>query len=390
MIKKNLHNDFLLSLCRFMKNILTLLLLVFSTIVSGQEETSSKANTFDVNYTYGVIWNHNPNILHLITGHPEGVLLSWNRKTFGKKEWEQRFNYPDIGVSFNYHNLKNKNLGDTYSLYTHYNFYFLKRNLMLRTGIGVSLASNPYDHETNNRNVAFGSRLLNSTYLMLNYKKESLFNTPFGIQAGFGITHYSNGNYKSPNTSVNVISANIGLSYNLNYQKIHTYLHTELDSKSFKESFAYNVALSGGINQGDVIGIKQFPFYVVAAYADKRIGRFSGFQLGAEIFLSKFLKEEIKYNAVAYPNRNIDPDTDYKRVGVFVGHELWVNKMTFITQVGYYVYYPYSFEKRIYGRLGFKRYFGKRYFGMINLKVHGAAAEAIEFGIGIRLKSNKK
>jgi len=362
------------------------LLLTVSYFSFAQQETPSKVNTFDVSYTYGVILNHNPNILHLITGHPEGMLLSWNRKTFGKKEWEARFNYPDIGVSLRYHDLKNNDLGNSYSLYTHYNFYFFKsRSLMLRTGIGVSYATNPYDHNTNNRNVAFGSTLLNSTYLQLNYKKESLFQSPIGVQAGLGISHYSNGNYKSPNTSVNVMSANIGLTYNLNYEKEYAYVQHTLDKKHFKEPFAYNVAFSSGVNQGDVIGIEQFPFYVAAAYVDRRIGRFSGFQLGAEIFFSKFLKEEIKYNSVAYPERNIDPDTDYKRVGVFVGHELWVNKMTFITQVGYYAYYPYPFEDRIYGRLGFKRYFGKRYFGMINLKVHGAAAEAIEFGVGIRL-----
>ena len=373
-----------------MKKILPILLLTLSFTVFAQQETSVKANTLDVRYTYGNIWNHNSNILHLITGHPEGVLLSWNRKTFGKNEWEERFNYPDVGVSLRYHNLKNKNLGNAYALYTHYNFYFLKRHLVLRTGIGVAYATHPYNRTDNYRNVAFGSSLLNSTYLQLNYKKESLFKTPIGVQTGLEMTHYSNGSYKSPNTSINVVSATIGLTYNLNYQKDYTYIHRELDKKLFREKIAYNVAFSSGVNQSDVIGIKQYPFYIVTAYVDKRIGRFSGFQLGTEVFFSKFLKEEIRYNSIAYPDRNLDPDTDYKRVGVFVGHELWVNKMTFITQVGYYAYYPYAFEKRIYGRLGFKRYFGKRYFGMINLKVHGAAAEAIEFGVGIRLQKQQK
>ena len=70
---------------------------------------------------------------------------------------------------------------------------------------------------------------------------------------------------------------------------------------------------------------------------------------------------------------------------MFVGHELSINKMSLITQFGYYVYYPYEFETRIYERIGLKRYFGKHFFGSATLKAHGAAAEALEFGVGVRL-----
>ncbi|MGC1631619.1 MAG: acyloxyacyl hydrolase, partial [Gelidibacter sp.] len=76
---------------------------------------------------------------------------------------------------------------------------------------------------------------------------------------------------------------------------------------------------------------------------------------------------------------------DYKRVGVFVGHELFINKMSFIAQLGYYAYYPYDFEGRIYERIGLKRYLGNTFFGALTLKAHGAKAEAVEFGVGVRL-----
>ena len=38
----------------------------------------------DLNYFKGNIALHNDDILHLINGHPEGVIISWNKKTFGK------------------------------------------------------------------------------------------------------------------------------------------------------------------------------------------------------------------------------------------------------------------------------------------------------------------
>ena len=131
--------------------------------------TQDKAYTsyFDINYFRGNIAEHNSNISHLITGHPEGVILSWNKKTFGYKDWEQRFNYPDYGVSFTYQDLKNEVLGSNYAINTHYNFYFFKRYLMFRIGAGLAYTTNPYDRGNNHRNVAYASKLMSNPYMML-------------------------------------------------------------------------------------------------------------------------------------------------------------------------------------------------------------------------------
>ena len=48
--------------------------------------------------------------------------------------------------------MKNDVLGNNFSLYAHYNFYFLKRHLMFRIGQGMAHNTNPYDNrETNFR-----------------------------------------------------------------------------------------------------------------------------------------------------------------------------------------------------------------------------------------------
>ena len=64
---------------------------------------------------------------------------------------------------------------------------------------------------------------------------------------------------------------------------------------------------------------------------------------------------------------------------------LLLNKTSLITQLGYYVYYPFDFEGRTYVRIGLKRYFAKKWFGALTLKSHGAKAEGVEFGVGVRL-----
>ena len=349
--------------------------------------SQEKAHTsyLEINYFKGNIGLHNNDILHLIKGRPEGFILSWSKKTYGFNDWEQRYNYPDYGVSFAYQNLKNDVLGNVSALYAHYNFYFFKRRIMFRIGQGLAFTNNPYHKENNYRNIAFGSKFLSSTYVMFNYKKENIFDN-LGLQAGFSLMHYSNGNVKAPNTSINALTLNLGVTYNLDEEEPEfiTTLSVAKQEK-FTQPITYNFVFRGGINESDVVGSGQYPFYILSAYADKRIHHKSALQFGADVFFSNFLKELIYYKSVAFPEENVSGNEDYKRVGVFTGHELFINKMSLITQLGYYVYYPFDFEGKMYFRVGLKHYFNDKWFGALTLKSHGAKAEAVEFGIGVRL-----
>lgn len=345
-------------------------------------QEDSNRYSVDVSYFYGNIPRHSPNIAHLITGHPEGGMLSVSRKTYGSEDWEQRYNYPDYGATVIYADLQNEALGNNTSVYGHYGFYFLKRNLSVRIGEGISYCSNPYDKVTNNRNAAFGSRLVTSTFLAVNYKKQHLIDR-LGLQAGLLLVHYSNGNMKAPNTSVNLITANVGVSYDL-YDDEPDYKRTITD-EPYTEKLKYNIVFRSGVNESDVINSGQLPFYVVSAYVDKRLSNVSAVQVGADMFFSTFLKEYIKYMSIAFPEDGFKGDEDYKRAGVFVGHELFINRLSVVTQFAYCFYNPVHYQSDVYQRLGLKYYVSKTIFGAITLKTHMAQAEAVEFGLGVRL-----
>jgi len=362
-----------------LKNLL--LFLLMTTVCLSQESKELRKYTLDASQFYGSVLLHNPDISHLITNHPGGVILSYNRKTYGDEEWQELYNYPDVGYSFIYQDMNNETLGKNYSLYAHYNFYFFKRNMQLRVGQGIAYTANPYDKETNFRNNAYGSDFLSSTYLMFNYHKENLIKG-LGVTAGISLIHYSNANFRAPNTSTNTMALNLGLVYDLDGGRELEYVHRE--KKKLSEPVKYNLVLRTGINESDVIDMGQYGFVVASAYADKRLGRKSAIQIGTDVFFSNFLKELIRYQSIAFPENDVSADDDFKRVGVFVGHELFINRMSIISQLGYYVYYPFDFEGRMYNRMGLKRYFGEKAFGTITLKSHGAKAEAVEFGIGIR------
>ena len=361
-----------------MKYPLLFVAIFWTLVITAQEQ---KPYSIDANFFYGTILQHNKDISHLITGHPTGAILSYNRKTYGFKDWEARYNYPDYGFSFVYQNLHNEFLGHNYGVYGHFNFYFLNRNVMFRVGQGVAYASNPFDLENNFRNNAYGTRLLSSTYLMLNYHKTNILDR-LGVQAGISLVHYSNANIKAPNSSTNSFTFNVGLNYQFDQDSFPEYIPAT--ASKYSEPIKWNLVLRSGINEGDYIGLGQQPFLVVSSFIDKRINHKSSFQVGADFFFSKFLKDEIEYLAIAFPQFGVTADQDWKRIGAFLGHELRFNNNALVTQLGYYVYYPYDFEGRTYIRAGLKRYFGKKIFGSITLKAHGAKAEAVEFGIGIR------
>ncbi len=364
-------------------NLLFYFFLFYSFTLLSQEE-ENKQFSFEANYFYGNIVEHNTDISHLIIGHPEGVFLSFNKKTFGLKEWEKQYNFPDWGFSFIYQNMKNPVLGENFGVYAHYNFYLLKRNMVLSIGTGLNYNTNPYDQDTNFYNNAYGSRILSTTYLRANYVKDNLWKG-LGFQAGLMFIHYSNANIKAPNTSTNSLTFNIGANYQLDY-KSNTEYNTVRNGLDYTEKIKFNFVFRSGFNESDVVGSGVFPFYVFSAYADKRLNYKSTLQAGADFFVSKFLEEQIRYRAIAFPEDGITGNEDYKRVGVFVGHELRIHQNGFVSQIGYYVYWPYEFENRVYLRLGIKRYFLKdKLFAAVTLKSHWAKAEAVEFGIGYRL-----
>lgn len=362
-----------------MEKIFLFILLCVSPVFAQTEDTSPYF--VDANYYYGSLVVQNKDVAQLNRNQPEGVVLSFSVKTFGEQYWQQEYHYPDWGISLGYQNFNSQVLGENISVYGHYNFYFLARKLQFRMGQGIGVNTNPFNLDTNFKNNAYGSRILASSYLLVSYQKRNLYKG-FGLQGGFSFFHHSNGSFRAPNSGTNLFAIHIGVRYDFDEKKA-VYIPME-KKQSFKEPFHYNLFVRGGINEGDIVGLGQHPFLVLGGFVDKRISYKSTFQLGAEIFLSKFLEKEIEYRAIAFSNEEL-AGTDYKRVAIFGGYELRISKFAIPIQLGYYVYWPSEYELPIYERIGVKYYFTENFYGTATVKAHAANAEAIEFGVGIRL-----
>lgn len=356
------------------------LLFIVSLVSFAQENKDT--NAFELTFLKGNVLPHTPDLNHL-RGHPEGVMLSFTKQTHGKKEWHSAYGFPDYGGYFLYQNFNNSFIGQSYAVGMHYNFYFLNRSLQFKLAQGFAYVNNPYDKVENSKNKAFGSSIVDNTNIGLSYKKDNLFDH-FGVQAGLLFTHYSNGRTKSPNSGINTYLINVGLNYDFDGVSKNV-SDTISKKKDFREPIRYNFVLRAGVNESPVIGSGQHPFYHIGFYADKRIGRKSALQLGTELFLTKSFIDYIKYRSIAYPEANIDPNTDYKRIGIFIGHELFVNRFSIEAQLGYYIYEPYKNDIPIYDRIGVKYYITKNIFTGFTIKTHLFLAEALEFAVGVRI-----
>lgn len=342
----------------------------------AQDNWSFSAQTYQ-----GVILPHSKNISHLITSKPTGFLFTFNHRTKGDKEWHHTFRFPDVGFSLHTQNNHNEALGDLYGLYGHYNFYFLNRRLQFRVGQGISYATNPYDKETNFRNMAYGSKFMPSTYFMLSYDQPRIYKN-IGVNAGLLFVHHSNATIKAPNTSTNTLALNVGLSYHFNEEDL---VEKVSSFTTHPQNLRYNLIFRTGVNESHIVGMGQKPFYHITAAVEKPLNDLGAVQVGADVFLSNSLKELMPFLATSFPETGINKESDWKRVGVFVGYELYLNKLTAEANVGYYVLDDYKENGSLYQRLGLRYYVTPNIFGVMSLKTHFAKAEAFEIGLGYKL-----
>lgn len=365
---------------------LKVIVFIFSVTlpVLGFGQFHSNVNkVIGVDYFKGFIFKHKRQIGHLITDHPVGLRITFDQRSYGTEAWHQRYNFPDAGLTFIYLDYKNERLGKSFGLIPHFSFYLNKNKLSknqfkYKIGLGLGYNTNKYDKETNNKNNALSTDINFGILFQAEYQRE--LTERLYLNAFLAFTHFSNGAIKKPNSGINVVSSNLGLSYLINYKPTE-YTYTEEEPLK-KSGFGYTVTLSGGMHEYSKIGSDSRPFWVVSGLIDKRLNHKSALGITLEWFASLSMKNDIKYD---YRLEGKDLP-DWNRIGVALSHELFISDVSLISQAGYYIHDEYDYYGKIYLRLGVRKYFNDKIYSSLVVKSHGAKAEAAEFAIGWRVK----
>lgn len=325
----------------------------------------------------GFIIAHSPFMRHLAVSHPTGFELNVQKQTTGKKAWHQLYKFPKVGYSLVYFNYHSPALGHSLAGSTYLNKALLrtrKSELNYRLGLGIAYLTAGYNQKNNHKNSVASSALNAALQTRFEYSYRVL--PKVSVLVGVGLNHYSNGATKKPNLGINIPT----LTFGANFHTVPDFETMEQQLPEWDSQLFYNVSTTAGWRQIGPSDSRKFLVQSLTFAMGKPLNRKSNFMLGAEGFYDRSLKIQ-QQTDTTLTNK---PFPDTKKAGLFVGHELVFGSLALETQVGYYVYRPYKYSTAYYERLGLKYHFSPHVFGAVDLKIHGFAADVLEWRVGYR------
>ncbi|MEM9982263.1 MAG: acyloxyacyl hydrolase, partial [Bacteroidota bacterium] len=243
---------------------------------------------------------------------------------------------------------------------------------------GLAYATHPFDINDNFRNTLLSNHWLFALQagLHFNYKLwEHIY-----LKSALSLTHYSSAAFKQPNYGVNMVTAGIGAAYLFRVEE-KVYHKTEL--LPFSKRIGVEFSVSGSLIETEVNQPEKHQVWGFSIYGTKRLSRGSRINAGLDLSLNEGIRYQIQRKILA---DSTFEEVDHKRVGLVIGHELTVGRLSLLTQLGYYVHRQFEAiaEQPLFQRYGLRYYPSGRLFTGLYLKSHGFAAECAELTIGYR------
>ena len=349
-------------------------------LVIYAQTSNSPTYTISPRFHYGFIWNFSDKVSHLANQHMPAFEIDVTKQTNGNKSWQQEYRYPQVGYSLYYFSFDPaKPVGNSLVLLIHAgkNVYKRKRsNLQWRLGSGFAYVEKRFDVQNNFRNNVISQRInfvLNGQ-LNFNYKLSSRLLLNLGI----GIVHISNGAIQKPNFGINLPTLNVGIGFNLAKDKAE---YKKDSVVSFKPKTYLHMTPFAGLKEVYPVNGPKYFIGGINACVERRMNRKSGLNIGVDFSYDHSKKSEIAYDSLPVKNTFLTR----AQAGFIIGHELYINKLSLLTQVGAYVYDPTHINKAIYQKVGLKYYISDKIFISMIMKIHLGVADWVEFGGGIRL-----
>lgn len=327
------------------------------------------------------------------TNLTSSLFLNLKYQTKGDKFWQELYNFPKIGLAFQYTNLGNPNLlGNTYSILPNISFKSKKNKkykIATTFGIGLAYFNNFYDRSKNEENKYVGSRITALAYANF------LYVFPIGenlnLKTGIGINHYSNGHVQLPNIGLNIPRFSLGLEWKNSKQKVSKKpVNKKLDlDKKIRLNLRFGLGIHELGSSTKPNGGAKYPIYIGSFYASKRTHFRSNFHLGITAryytsFYDFIILQEL------FPKREHLKAMNFS---VFLGHEFLFGKLGLLTQMGVNVYNPFvrktkNNNSQIDGFKEFSKIFMPSRFGLNYYFQNPMASTKNKMYLGLYIKAN--
>jgi len=354
--------------------LLVLLLLFINQYAQEEYQPFGVKETFH----YGFIAPHRPIVNEIVEGHTKAYEISFFKQTSGKKQWQQLYNYPKLGISLIYLDLANpEELGNSFGFYPYLSFLITDQKISweMKFGYGIGYIEKAFDKKDNYKNLAIGSSL----NALININSQLRVRLMEGLNTSFGLSilHFSNGSFKRPNLGINILSLNLGVAYS--FGKTQDQFQNEITER--ERRWVKNASFAIGVKE---IAPIEGPKYFVSSYSfnlmNTRSNK-SSFGVGADVFYNSSLT-----HLIAQDSNQTQTSWDNFRGGVVLIYSLDFGKFSTLFQMGGYVLAKEKSSGMIYHRVQTRYAINDQLFFNLGLKTHYVVADFIEIGLGYRFK----
>jgi len=328
---------------------------------------------------YGFLMRHHPEMEILTDRHFPAYEITLTKQFCGIKQWEQLYNFPELGISYLQSSFGNSELlGMARALYPFIRFPLIKKEqhfgLNVRFGVGLGHFSKKFDVVENYKNLAIGSQF--NAYINMMVEADYKIGSRFRISSGISLTHFSSGAMSLPNYGLNIPSVNLGLTYNLRTVRKSAVWQEfpELD-----RSWDYILIVSYGIKEANSLDNKKYSVYSVSADILKPLKHTFKLGGGLDVFYdnSKIYTLSGKGIYDTEMNSNLS-------LGIHLTYEQTISHLSILIELGTYLISKHNPDGTIYEKLILNYYFLPKVFGSVALKAHYGKADYITWGIGYK------
>src|SRR5450432_320115 len=324
---------------------------------------------------YGFIDPSISTLAYVMYSHPELLELSVSTQTIGGQSWQQNNNFPEVGLAFLYGNSGSpKYLGHMTALIPFIKFYAFRSSrfyMGFRVGMGGAWVEKIFNKETNSKNLIIGSNMNFCANLMVSVGTKILPRSY--LDAGFSLTHLSNGSMKLPNYGLNPISISAGIKYDLHPPLKMIKSPLPLLNKKWN----YYIYAFAAFKESPPI---ESPVYLVNIINAEVMKDFSYTdRIGAGINFT--YDRSLVTQDLNSPGYHFDNSKLRLEVGLYLAYEYVAGNLSFPLQVGVYVYNNYL-ESTVYETVGIKYRIAEHWVIGGAVKAYLGKGDFIQWGIG--------
>jgi len=352
---------------------------------------------FEGVYHHGRYLKNSDDLADLMANPYNSFEFKVGLQSTGEKLWQQYWGYPSYGIGFydaffgSTESVESP-LGKPSALYIFYSGpikRWKKLGFFYEMSVGLSYDFNEYNPITNPINDIIGSNA--NVYLSGKFFIQYMLSQRIDLIMGLDLTHFSNGNTRTPNMGLNLYGPSVSVKYNFNPIKNYTrkidknykpHLRPEFEKSEWPEKdkshFIHILVAAGGKTTNSQI--YDGPTYFVSTIAldwTKQYSRIARYGAGLDFFYDSAIRDNMHI-----PNAQFK---DLAQIGIHFGNELLISRFDFITQLGFYLYNEA-------GKGPFWLRFNLRFLVTDNFGIQGGlktldggAADFIEWGLYFRL-----